>query len=132
MGLLNFLFLGNMPLYSYSNPEDPEEVVEILQGMNDEHTYSCNGVKWSRVWLNPQIAIDTKIDPNSERQWLEKTAKPGTLGDLMDRSKELSERRAAERGGIDPIKVKAEEDYSKKRKGRKLPGQVKDATITIG
>jgi hypothetical protein len=52
---------------------------------------------------------------------LNKTAnKNQTLGDLWDRSKELSDKRKGILGH-DPIKEKAEENYSKIRKGRKRP-----------
>lgn len=120
-----------MPLYLYKN-EETGEVVEILQTMDETHEYERDGIKWQRVWQNPQISFDTKIDPNSRRQFLEKTSKPGTYGDLLDRAAELSERRAAERGGIDPLKQKSEEDYSKTRGGRKLFKRPEDINIEIG
>lgn len=120
-----------MPLYSFKN-EETGEIVEILQGMNDEHVFERDGIRWNRVWHNPQISFDTKIDPNSHRQFMDKTSKKGTYGDLMDRAAELSERRAVQNGGIDPLKQKSEEQYSKERGGRKIPKKLSDLDIQIG
>jgi len=41
------------------------------------------------------------------------------MGDIWDYSKELSKRRKEVTGGEDPIKKKAEKDYSQKRRGLK-------------
>ena len=65
-------------------------------------------------------SIDTNIDPNSRQDFLEKTRnKAGTLGEMMDRSAELSEKRKELNGGTDPVQTKYFENYSKKRKGLK-------------
>ena len=91
--------------------------------MNDTHEY--NGEEgdeddWKRVYLSPNAHIDSQIDPSSRRQFLESTAsKKGTLGDMFDYSRELSDKRAAENGGVDPIKKKYFENYSKQRNGAK-------------
>ena len=45
------------------------------------------------------------------------------MGDLWDRSKELSDKRAHENGGVDPIRANYEKDYSSKRKGKKKLGR---------
>ena len=87
--------------------------------MNEEHVYSEDGLQWERVFTIPQSNIDTKIDPFSEADFKNKTAgKRETLGDLMDRSKELSEKRQKS-AGIDPVQKKFFEDYSKKTNGKK-------------
>jgi hypothetical protein len=78
-----------------------------------------NGVKWKRVFSLPFASVDTKIDPNSASDFVTKTGKKrGTYGDLLDASKELSEKRTKERGE-DPVKKKFFKDYSKKRFGVK-------------
>lgn len=110
-----------MPIYVYENPESGERK-EILQGINDTHSYSENGSEWNRVWIAPQIGIGLRVDPFSVNQFLEKTSKPGTIGDLWDRSLELSERRADKLGEPDQIRVKAEKE-AEKRRGRKIPKQ---------
>lgn len=119
-----------MPLYIFENPETGE-IKEILQSMTEEHIYSENGIQWNRVWTTPQVAIDVKIDPFSKKQFVDKTNKPGTYGDLMDRSAELSEARAEKNGGVDPIKQKFFDDYAKKRGGKRHPEESKNKTIQV-
>lgn len=107
-----------MPLYLFKNPITGK-VKEVVQKMKDEHVYFENGVFWERIFTVPQSSIDTKIDPFSESDFKNKTAnKGGTLGDLMDRSKELSEKRASTEGR-DPVQQKFFENYSKTRNGKK-------------
>ena len=49
----------------------------------------------------------------------------GTLGDMMDRSAEMSQKRADECGGVDPVKESYYKDYAKKRKGTPHPDKLK-------
>lgn len=107
-----------MPLYLYRNPETGE-VKEVVQSMNEEHTYFEEGIEWKRVWTVPQASMDQRVDPFSQKDFLKKTANGGTLGDLWDRSKEFSEKRADKIGGEDPIKRKELDNFSKTRKGKK-------------
>ena len=106
-----------MPEYIYENPETGEQVT-VLQSVHEEHIYEIDGVVYDRVYTFPNTAIDTKIDPDSASDFREKAK--GTIGDLWDQSKELSEKREA-RHGQDPVKKKFFEDYSKTRKGAKHP-----------
>ena len=94
-----------MPTYLYKNPKT-EEIIEIIQSMNEKHVYiDKNGIEWERVWTVPQSNIDTKIDPFSEKDFVKYTgARKGTLGDLQDLSKAMSEERASKNGGIDEVK----------------------------
>lgn len=115
-----------MPIYIYKN-DNTGEVAEILQGMNDEHTYLVDGCQWSRVFTVPGASIDTKIDPFSKNDFMNKTkSKKGTLGDLWDTSKELSEKRK-DSLGYDNMEKKAFNDYSKKRGGRKSLEEMKSS-----
>ena len=109
-----------MPLYVFQHPKT-KETIEVLQSMKDDHVYTDeNGVAWDREWVNPNTSIDTQIDPWSTKDFVDKTKnKGGTLGDLFDKSAELSRKRASENGGVDPIKRKSEKTYSKDRKGLK-------------
>ena len=110
-----------MGLYVYSNPNDPTEYVEVVQGMNDVHEYVDNGVKWVREYSVPMAAVDTKFDCMSSRDFALKTrSKKDRLGDLWDRSKELSEKRAKTMGR-DEVKEQYKKDWSSKRLGRKFP-----------
>ena len=107
-----------MPIYLFKNPKNGK-VKEIVQSMNENHVYFEDGIQWERVFTIPQSNIDTQIDPFSESEFKNKTSgKRETLGDLMDRSKELSEKRQRA-AGTDPVQKKFFEDYSKKTNGKK-------------
>ena len=114
-----------MAQYLYSNPETGD-IVEVTQGMNDEHIFiDENGLKWNRVFTVPNAGIDTiKINPFSKKDFLKKTNKTGTIGDLMDRSKEMSEARKSKEG-FDPIQQKYFKEYSKARGGKLHSEQIK-------
>ena len=97
-----------MPEYLYQNPETGE-VLSIIQGMNDEHKFvDDQGLEWKRIFLNPTMSVDTQeVDPFSEKQFVEKTANmKGTYGDMIDYSKELSQRREEKLGKEDPLRRK--------------------------
>lgn len=112
-----------MPIYLFKNPKT-NKVVSVFQLMNDEHTYSEAGIKYERVFTVPNASIDSQIDPNSAQQFVEKTGKmKGTLGEIWDYSKEMSEKRSKNEG-IDPIREKSEAAYSKKRRGMKYKEKV--------
>lgn len=102
-----------MPIYLYLNDETGE-TREILQGMNDQHVYADEGVEWRRVFLSPNTSIDTKINPFSSEEFIRKTNKKGTVGDVMDLSAELSQKREESHGGEDPVKRQMFKDYEKK------------------
>ena len=108
-----------MPLYTFEHPVT-EEKVDLIFGMNDEKSYTDeNGVKWNRVYHSPETSIDSQIDPFSKSQFMEKTGKnSGTVGELMDRSKDLSEQRK-NKLGYDPVQKEYFKEYSKKRNGVK-------------
>jgi len=108
-----------MPLYSYRNVSTGE-VRDVFQTMKETHEYfgergdqDC----WQRVFYPPNFTIDGTINPFSQKDFMRKTEnKKGTIGDIMDRSAELSEQRA-EKAGEDPIKQKYFDSYAEKRRG---------------
>lgn len=113
-----------MPIYLFKNP-NTGKTIPIFQSMNEEHTYSENGVKYERVFTIPNAQIDANFDVNSSEKFIEKTGKmKGTLGEIWDYSQELSDKRAARNDGVDPVRQKAEEKYSKKRKGMKYKSKI--------
>lgn len=119
-----------MPLYLYENKETGE-VLEVLQGMNDTHEY--NGEKesekglWRRVYVNPNMSTDTKLDPFSKSSFRASTVgKNDTYGQLFERSAEASEMRAQQAGGTDPVKQKTYDNYSKMTNGKVHPQQMKE------
>ena len=112
-----------MPLYDFVRLDDPEvkdsfyftmkECPRVSETFKDE-----KGVVWKRVFTLPFATIDGKIDPNNPNSFVEKTAKmKGTVGNLFDASKELSDKRAKEHGGQDPVQKKFFQDYKAKRHG---------------
>ena len=111
-----------MPLYVYKHPSR-EEYEEVLQSMNEEHSYfDREGVKWERQFTSPEISSQKITNPWDSNAFVNQTGSDkGTMGDLMDRSAELSDMRAKENGGIDPIKEKKFKEYSKTRGGLKDP-----------
>ena len=129
-----------MPIYLYQNPSNEKEIIEVVQSVNDVHEYVKDNIKWNRIFTVPNMAIDTVVDPNSSKDYLKSTNnKNETVGSLMDRSKELSEKRAAKNGGVDPVKEKYYEQYSKERKGlthpdvkkRKLKEKLKGSAFSV-
>jgi hypothetical protein len=110
-----------MPLYTYEHPET-EETIDIIQGMNDKHVYvDEKGVTWKRVWDIPQASIDSGTDPFDNKAFINKTAnQKGSYGDIIDQSKELSQKRK-DKLGYDPVQQKYFKEYSKKRRGIKHP-----------
>ena len=119
-----------MPLYLYENKETGE-VLEILQGMTDVHEY--NGISgrekglWRRVYVNPNMSTDTKLDPFSESSFRASTVgKNDTYGQLFERSAEASEMRAQQAGGVDPVKQKSYDDYKKMTNGKLHPQEQKE------
>ena len=114
-----------MPLYLYENPLT-HEVMEVFQAMKDDHSYvDESGLKWTRVFTSPNANFDTQVDPFSKSDYMKATEnKKGTMGDLMDYSKDLSEQRAEKAGGTDPIADKHHKDHEKTT-GMKHPSKAK-------
>lgn len=108
-----------MPLYTYEHPETGEEI-DLVQSMSEEHIYvDESGIKWNRVFSSPNASIDSDIDPFNSKSFIEKTGKAeGTYGEMIDRSKEMSEKRK-NKLGYDPLQKKYFKEYSKKRNGIK-------------
>lgn len=111
-----------MPLYTYINPET-EETIDIIQSINDKHIYiDKHGLEWKRVFTVPEVNTQGTLRADcSSREFSEFTKnKRGSLGDMFDRSAELSEKRK-KMYGKDPVKEKYFKDWSKKRKGKIHP-----------
>jgi predicted nucleic acid-binding Zn ribbon protein len=111
-----------MPYYLFSHPKT-ETVIEIFQHMNEPHVYVDEfGVQWNRVFTRPNAAIDTQVDPFSQKDFSKSTSKKGTIGDLMDHSAEMAIKRQ-EKDGIDHVQEKYYSDWSKKRNGKIHPNK---------
>jgi hypothetical protein len=129
-----------MPQYPYVNIADENEKRDFVFKMNDTKpdVIEADGKKWRRDWsaLRVQGAVDGKLNCFSQSAFVEKTAKmKGTIGDIWEKSRELSEQRAKANGGVDEVKEKFYKDYEKKARGAKHPDLIKkaqDKEYTIG
>ena len=121
---------GKMPTYIYKHPTK-ELYKEVIQSMNDEHVYfDDDNLEWKRVWVNPQLNTESSIDPFNNNAFIEKTGNmKGSYGDLVNYSKELSEKRKSVHGGVDPVQQKYFKDYSSKRNGAKHIDEMKQRTF---
>ncbi len=123
-----------MPLYSFLN-EETNETIDIFMSMNDKHEYvDEHGFQWRRLFTVPYTSLDVNLDPRSKKDFIRRTEKYSKLGDLMDCSKELSEKRE-QKDGRDGVKDKFFEDYKRNRNGKEHPAskpkkiETKHATV---
>ena len=108
-------------IYLFYNTKT-EEYREIEMSMKDYAPYrgeNNDEEEWERVYDVPQISMGNSTlktaNPYSQNEFVERTGKmKGTLGDMLDYSKDLSEKRAEDNGGIDPVKQKHFKEYEKK------------------
>ncbi len=106
-----------MPNYQFQNPKTGELKLVYFSVNADKIYIDDNGLKWDRVFTSPFAAVDTKINPFDSKEFVRKTAnKKGTVGDLWDQSKEMSQKRE-KIAGQDAVKEQYKKDYSKKRRG---------------
>jgi hypothetical protein len=115
-----------MPLYLFQNPKT-EEIKEVFQSMNEVHLYYEDSLQWNRVFTKPTASIDTRIDPNNPRDFIEKTKKKNmSIGNMWDESAVLSEQRAKATGRdeIKEIEIKKYEAKTKKKHPSKTKGGI--------
>lgn len=107
-----------MPSYIFENPQTGEQT-EIIQGINEDHRFvDNNGTEWRRIFVNPNVSTDTQFNPLSSKDFVEKTRnKKGSLGEIWDKSKELSEKRK-EITGEDGVLKNYYKKYSEQRRGK--------------
>lgn len=110
-----------MPEYLFQHP-DTKEVKSVLQRMTESHVYiDGSGVEWKRVFTNPKMSVDTKINEWDAKDFSRKTAsKKGTLGNLWDASSELAEKRVKSEG-VDPVAEATNKKEKIRRKGKVTP-----------
>lgn len=124
-----------MPLYSFSHPETGE-IKDVVFSMNEQKKYiDEKGVEWVREYIPFELNANGTVDPWDSKSFVSATNKEGKLGDLLDRSSDLSKERASQNGGLDPIKEKYYKNYSKNRKGAlhpdKMPKSFENKNIKI-
>lgn len=111
-----------MPEYLYEHPNNGK-VISVIQSIHDKHEYiDENGLKWSRIFTAPELNTEGSLKADCTAQQFSDYVgkKKGTIGDLFDRSKELSDKRQKAMGK-DPLKEKYYKNWSKKRKGKRHP-----------
>jgi hypothetical protein len=115
-----------MPIYLYRNPKT-DVIIEVVQSIHDKHEYIDNdGLIYDREYTIPTTSVDTKINPFDSKAFVENSkTKSGTIGNLQDLSKELSEKRS-QILGTDPIKEKRYQEYSELRLGKQHLQQKKE------
>jgi hypothetical protein len=108
-----------MPIYVFSHPKTGE-IKEVLLPVSDCIVYSEGGVIWNREYAFNVAVKDSPVDPWKKNDFLRKTGEmKGNVGDMIDLSAELSEKRAERSGGRDPIKSQYFKEYSAARKGKR-------------
>lgn len=101
--------------------------------MNDTKDYRGPDGKaaqgaWKRIWTKPLMATDSQpLDIYSAKDFARVTNKGGQVGDLWQRSAELSAAREA-KDGKDSIKQTFYDEYAKKRKGYRHSEEVREIT----
>ena len=113
-------------IYLFENPATGE-IKEIYQSINDKHEYSEGKVTFKRVFTTSQLSNNTQIDPYSMKEFTGKSRdKNYTYGEMIDRSGELSEKRAS-KDGKDKLKEAYFENYAKRRRGIRHTNDPKNA-----
>ena len=108
-------------IYLFHNKET-DEYREIEMSMKEYAHYRGENNDedcWERIYDTPQISMGNStsktVDPYSQNEFVERTGKmKGNFGNMLDYSKELSEKRAKDHGGTDPVKEKYFRNYEKK------------------
>lgn len=108
-----------MPIYEYRNSKTGETRDVILSVGKRDSFKGDDGEdeNWERQVSKANFTIDSSssVDPFSKKDFQKVTSnKNGTVGDLMELSEELSQKRADSNGGIDPVQEKHYKDYEKK------------------
>ncbi len=126
------LGLSDMPQYAFTREDNPSVSIELFYHMNDAPSVgkvvTVEGVKWRRVFTLPQASIDTRVDPYSAKDFAKATNKRGSMGDLWDRSKEMSLKRA-DKEGTDTVRESYFDNYSKRRRGTVHPERKRAQTV---
>ena len=126
-----------MPLYSFFS-ESKNEYRDVFFHMNDEKNYcgedGTEAGEWRRIYTVPTASIDTRIDPNNRNEFIRRTDKYKTVGDMLSASSEMSEKRMV-KDGKDVVREKFFEDYSRRTKGKphpqSMPKKYEDSKISV-
>lgn len=117
-----------MPTYIFQNPDNENDIIEVIMSIFEKHEYFKNGIKWNRIFTVPNATTSSvsKLNPFDSKGFAELTKnKKGNYGNLLDLSKELSEKREKQMGK-DPVKEQKFKEYSEKRNGKEHPLKKKE------
>lgn len=117
-----------MPQYQFESTRGETCLIyyKIADAPKVGETVTLEGKKWKRVFTVPNAQIAVTIDPFNKQDFINKTGtKTETLGDIFDRSAELSAKRA-DKDGVDMVKEKYYNDYAKKSKGVQHPNRLRE------
>ena len=122
-----------MPQYVFERVDDPTVRQDFFYTMKDVPSVgvvvTIEGIKWKRIFTKPRMAVDTKCDPFSAKDFVKATNKQAIVGDMWDRAKEMSLKRVEKTGGVDPVKETFYKNYSRRRKGNKHPEQKREEAV---
>ncbi|MEK6880881.1 MAG: hypothetical protein AABY22_14775 [Nanoarchaeota archaeon] len=123
-----------MPFYTFISKSGEKK--DIFFKIKDKKEYLEDGEKWERVFLPPQISTDTSWNEFSSIDFVEKSKKKkGSYGELLDKAKELGEKRE-QRAGKDFHKENYYKKWSKTRRGKDHPDikqkKLKDSLSKLG
>jgi hypothetical protein len=115
-----------MPNYTFISIDNPELEKDFFFLMKEVPSFNSifedeNGQKWKRVPTIPFTSSNTKSDPFSSKDFVKKFENKNVkIGDISDASGEASALRE-QKLGVDPVKMRFFDDYSKKRRGINHP-----------
>lgn len=119
-----------MPSYEFENLKT-QEIQDFYFSLDNYpklgEIREIEGQQWKRIMsIAPYGSVDGKsTDPFNQQKFIEKTANSkGSVGDVMDRAKEMSEARKAKLG-YDPVQNKYFDDWTKKRSGKTHPADTR-------
>lgn len=105
-------------IYSFKNKKTGQ-IKDVSMSMKDYAPYKGESGKedcWERIYNLPQVNMgNTRTDPWDNGSFADKTGNmKGSYGDILDYSKELSEKRAEKSDtGEDPVKRKHFDKFEK-------------------
>lgn len=116
-----------MPLFDFQS--DSGETISVYLTLNEPkesyQTQIKDGKVYRRIYTPFNVCKDTRSSDGTREDFQRMTeGKNLTMGDMFDKSKELSIKRAERNGGVDPV---AERTYAKYQKkiGKKHPDVIK-------
>jgi len=113
------------PQYSFENEKG--EVIDVVLGIHDDHSsIEKDGIEYKRVFTPPNVATDTNWNAEDSRDFVNKSSlKKGNLGNLWEKSQELSMKRE-KIYGEDKFKKQSIEENRKLRGGRLTPQELRE------